>query len=443
MSDMDTNPDVVALPAQPIDELLGPIRRFMHAEAASGIVLLLATAVALTLANMAASSAFLSLWQTPVGIAIGSFEFRHSLKHLINDGAMVIFFFVVGLEIKREMVLGELRDIRRAALPIAAALGGMVVPAGIYLFFQAGEPGERGWGIPMATDIAFVVGCLAVLGSRVPHGLRIMLLTLAIADDVGAILVIAIGYSGHLHPRWLLGGMAGLALVFLTGRLGVRRFKPYIVLGVFVWFAIHESGIHATIAGVILGLMTPARSQLKAEMAGTLLDRARSVFQTERWRDLPHRAGQIHRLQCLSREAVSPVEYLIDRLHPWVSFVIMPVFALANAGVPFHVDDVASPIAIAVLCGLFLGKSVGIALASYAVVKAGVARLPEAVAWPQMIGGAVLSGIGFTMALFIASLALQGPMLNMAKVGILAGSLLSAIMGITVLFVATKRVPRA
>ncbi len=433
MSHQTADEHSATLPPGPIDQLLNPLVRFLHVEAASGIVLLLATAVALVLANTSASGAFLGFWNTPVGIQIGQFEFRHSLKHLINDGLMVIFFFVVGLEVKRELVLGELRGFQRAALPVAAAIGGMLVPAGIYLLFQAGKPGARGWGIPMATDIAFVVGCMAVLGSRVPHGLRVMLLTLAIADDIGAILVIAIGYTHGLSLHWLMIGVAGFGVIMAMAKLGVRRFAPFVIIGILIWYAFHESGIHATIAGVILGLMTPAHSRLQDNVMSRLLERARTTFESGKWQDAPDRAQRLRQFQQTTREVVSPLEYLINVLHPWVSFIIMPLFALANAGVPMHVRDLGAPVAVAVLCGLFIGKPVGVILASLAAVKSGLARLPENVTWAQLAGGGLLAGIGFTMALFIAGLALNEPLLDTAKVGVLAGSLVSAIAGVIVL----------
>ncbi len=247
MNDRSDSTFDARLPVKPIDRVLQPVVRFLHVESASGVVLLLATVAALVLANSSASEDFLSFWKTTLGFSVGTFELRHSLKHWIDDGLMVIFFFfVVGLDVKRELVLGELRGLRAAALPIFAALGGMVAPAAIYLAFQWGEAGQRGWGIPMATDIAFVVGCLAILGRRVPRSLRILLLSLAIADDVGAILVIAIGYSSELRPFALAWGILGIGLVVLLPRIGVRSVLLYVLIGMGIWFGFHESGVHAT-----------------------------------------------------------------------------------------------------------------------------------------------------------------------------------------------------
>jgi len=423
----------IELPQEPIDRLVGPFARFLHVEAASGIVLLLFTAAALALANSPLADSFLGIWKTPLGFELGDFQVRHSLKHWINDGLMAVFFFVIGLEVKREIVLGELRDARRAALPIAAAIGGMVAPAAIYLSLQAGQPAEAGWGIPMATDIAFVVGCMAVLGSRIPHGLRVLLLSLAIADDIGAILVIAIGYTETIHWGALAWGVAGIAGVSGLARLGVRSFAIYTALGAGIWFAFHESGIHATIAGVAIGLMTPARSYLSETLFGQIIDRAAQVVQGAGFGSLSDRAGRVRRLRRAARELISPLEYLEGRLHPWVGFAIMPLFAFANAGVPFELSDLGDPVAVAVGVSLVLGKPLGVVAVSFLAVRLGLAHLPEGVSWSALTGGGLLAGIGFTMALFIAGLALDGPALNAAKVGILAGSALAAVAGVGML----------
>jgi NhaA family Na+:H+ antiporter len=429
---------VMEIRKQPIDRLTGPLKKFLHVEAASGVMLLICTIVALVLANSRWSEGFLALWQTKLTFALGSFEMSHSLKHWINDGLMAVFFFVIGLEVKREMVLGELRDIRRALLPIFAAIGGMIAPAGVYLALQAGQPGQRGWGIPMATDIAFVVGCMAVLGPRVPHGLRILLLSLAIADDIGAILVIAIGYTEHLHWGALLAGIAGLGTVLVMLRLGVRSLGLYAVLAVLIWLAFHESGVHATIAGVILGIMTPAEAYLSTSIFGRVLDRAREVLHGE-WDSVPHRAEKVRQFQWAARETLSPLEYLEGTLHPWVGFLIMPVFALANAGVPIHVSDFADPVALAVGAGLLIGKPLGIVVLSWLVINIGLAQLPPGVSWGALTGGGFLAGIGFTMALFIAGLALDGEPLDAAKVGILGASALAAAIGMITLL---SRLPK-
>jgi NhaA family Na+:H+ antiporter len=384
-------------------------QKFLHVESASGLVLLGATCIALLASNSPVAAAYHDFWQTSLGLEIGQFQLRYSLEHWVNDGLMTIFFFVVGLEVKRELVEGELRDARRAMLPIVAAIGGMIVPAAIYAGIIHGQAGAAGWGIPMATDIAFVVGCMALLGRRVPHGLRVMLLTLAIVDDIGAIIVIAVGYSHGLRWEWLGYAAAALGLIALLRWIGLQRIAIYAIVGVFVWFAVHQSGVHATIAGVILGLMTPMREE----------QRGQSPFATS--------------------FATSPLEYLESMLHPWVAFGIMPVFALANAGVALHPGELKSPIAWAVIVGLVIGKPLGVMGTAWLAVRCGLVQLPDRVNWKMLLGGGALAGIGFTMALFIAGLALDSRLLDTGKIGVLCGSLLSAMIGMIWMMVVTSR----
>ncbi|UCE02014.1 MAG: Na+/H+ antiporter NhaA [Candidatus Latescibacterota bacterium] len=430
MSEQERAPALMR--AEPIHRLTVPFQRFLHVEAAGGVVLLVATVTALVLANSSAAESYAAFWKTKVGFEFGSFQFKHSLQHWINDGLMVIFFFVVGLEVKRELVVGELRDMRRAALPIAAALGGMLVPALLYLATQWGEPGQRGWGIPMATDIAFVVGCMAVMGSRVPRSLRVFLLSLAIADDIGAILVIAIGYTESVDTTSLLLALVGVAVVVACARVGVRSFAVYTILGALIWYGFHESGVHATIAGVILGLLTPARSYVSSGVFAEMLERVHDVVHGD-WEAESHRAEKVQSFQAATREMVPPTEYLEHTLHPWVSFGIMPLFALANAGVAIRVSDLTSPVAIAIMLGLVVGKPVGILLFSWIAVTLKWARLPEGVGWRLITAGGCLAGIGFTMAIFIAGLAVEGELLADAKVGILGASLLAALLGLSLI----------
>jgi NhaA family Na+:H+ antiporter len=418
------------LPKEPFHRLVSPLVRFMHVEAAGGIVLLVFTLAALALANSPLSADFLAFWNTKVAFSLGEFEMRYSLRHWINDGLMGIFFFVVGLEVKRELVLGELRDPRRAALPFAAALGGMVVPAALYLALMGGTPEARGWGIPMATDIAFAVGCLTVVGTRVPASLRIMLLSLAIVDDIGAILVIAIGYTSELHLGMLALGAVGIGAVVLLGKLGVRNEGPYVVLGGIVWFGFHESGVHATIAGVILGLMTPARSWVSDSLLRGVVRRAEAVM-TGEWGDSSNRFSELRRVEAAARGALSPLERLEATLHPWVGFAIMPIFAFANAGVPIGWGSFGEPVALAVGVGLVVGKPLGVMLVSWLAVRLGIATLPTGVGWGGVAAVGALAGIGFTMSIFIAGLALAGVELEAAKIGILSGSLVSGVLGTT------------
>ncbi len=407
-------------------------------ESAGGVVLAVATVIALILANSPWADAYAAFWKTPVSFGVGSLEMSHSLKHWINDGLMGIFFFVMGLEVKRELVLGELRDLRRAALPIAAALGGMIVPAGLYLATQAGEPAARGWGIPMATDIAFVVGCLALLGSRVPASLRVLLVSLAIADDIGAILVIAIGYTDRIDLFALGLAIAVIATVRVLALAGVRSVGVYVFLGGIVWLEFHESGIHATIAGVILGLMTPAREWVSASLLHDTLDRAGAFLRGSGWTQA--RMQVARQVETTMRESISPLERLEAALHPWVSFGIMPVFALANAGVAFDLDALRDPVAASVGLGLVVGKPLGIVSFSAAAVALGLAQRPKEISWSLILAAGCLAGIGFTMSLFISGLALDGPALDAAKIGVLVASAVSGALGMALL---AWRLPKA
>lgn len=428
-----------SLPKAPINRLVAPIERFLHVEAAGGVVLLIAALAALVLANSALAPAFLGFWKTKIGFSIGSFEVVHSLKHWINDGLMTIFFFTIGLEVKREIVDGELRSARSAALPIAAALGGMIVPAAVYLAFQAGEAGARGWGIPMATDIAFVVGCMAILGSRLPRGLRVMLLSLAIVDDIGAILVIAVGYTDSIGVVALALGIGGLLFVLVMQRLGIRSVAVYAIVGTLIWFAFHESGVHATIAGVALGLMTPAKSLLGRSVFTGSMFRMERLLGGEGWDRVRDRNAMMDEMKVVARETVPPLERLESRLHPWVSFVIMPVFALANAGISFDSASPTDAVAVAVIAGLVIGKPLGITIFSALAVALRIGQLPAGVSWPALIGGGFLAGIGFTMAMFIAELAVEEPLLSAAKMGVLVASALAGIIGCALLVTTLKR----
>ncbi|MBI3784633.1 MAG: Na+/H+ antiporter NhaA [Deltaproteobacteria bacterium] len=416
-------------PSRPIDRLIAPLERFLHVEAAGGIVLLACTIVALAIANSPCADAYHHFWQTELGLRIGSFSFVHSLEFWVNDGLMALFFFLVGLEVKRELVFGDLRDPRAAMLPIMGAIGGMVVPAGIYISLLGHTPAAHGWGVPMATDIAFVVGCVAVLGHRVPAPLRVMLLTLAIADDIGAILVIAVGYSSGISLVPLTLGAGVIALIVLMSRLGVRYLRVYWALGALVWLAVLKSGVHATIAGVILGLMTPTRADVSEGAAAQLLERVADWLKGQSEAEAADKAQRLNNLRRTAREAVSPLEYLENELHPWVSFVIMPVFALANAGVHLSFADVVDRVAVGIAVSLLVGKPVGVVTLSWLATRLGIARLPRTVSWAQVVAGGILCGIGFTMSLFVANLGLARETLDAAKIGILTGSTLAAVLG--------------
>ena len=409
-----------------------PLARFLEIESASGILLVVCTVVALVLANSPWAESWNAFWHTEARVGVGSWELHASLAHWVNDGLMTIFFFLVGLEIKRELVDGELRTVRKAALPIVAALGGMIAPAAIYLLLAGGGEGGRGWGIPMATDIAFAVGVLALLGRRVPIGLKIFLLALAIADDIGAIVVIALFYSGAIQLAVLGLAALGLAFIFGMNRLGVRSIVAYWIAGAGVWLAMHYSGIHPTISGVALGLMTPGRAWVAGEsLIETLLA---AVDRLDGQIDRPHdRSRLVGDLTATARETLSPLERLEAALHPWVAFVIMPVFALANAGVALQPAAATHQIAWAVAAGLVFGKPLGITVFSWLAVRCGAAQLPAGVNWKSLLGAGCLGGIGFTMSLFIASLALEGTLLDAGKIGILAGSTISAAVGLVLL----------
>ena len=414
-----------------------PLTDFLHAEASGGVVLVIATVVALVWANSPWGDAYDDLWHTDISFTLGSYTLAFDLKHWVNDALMTIFFFVVGLEIKRELVQGELRDPRRAALPAFAALGGMVVPALIYTIAIGGGSGGEGWGIPMATDIAMAVGLVALLGSRVHPSLKLFLLALAIVDDIGAIIVIAVFYSGSVDFVMLALAAAAVVGMLVLRRLGVWWMPAYVVLGVGLWLAMHEAGVHATLAGVVCGLLAPTVPHVSRDLvdADDLLDLS-SV-------------EAAHRTVVQARSTVSVVEWLEHKLHNWSSFVIVPVFALANAGVDLGggvIGDAAgSRLTLAVILGLVIGKPVGITLASWLAVRLGVGRLPAGVAWRSLLGVASIAGIGFTVSLFVTELAFDEPLLgDEAKIGVLAASLASALLGsLLVLSVgrASERVP--
>ncbi|WP_457977707.1 Na+/H+ antiporter NhaA [Ectopseudomonas composti] len=434
MNDPQTDPTApVQLPRALIDRIAPPFVRFLHIEAAGGAVLLVFTIAALLLSNSPWADAFFGIWETRVELRLGELEFDRSLKGWINDGLMTLFFFLVALELKREAVLGEMRNPRMAALSIAAALGGMVAPAAVYLALQWAQPGQHGWGIVMATDTAFVIACLALLGKRIPHSLRVFMLFLAIVDDIGAILVVAIGYSHHMD--WRMLALAGLCIGILRAlaAAGIRSIPIYVLVGSATWLAIDASGLHATVTGVILGLMTPARRWVSDSRLYAILGQV-----------IAHPAGNqgsahtsdrrtLQVAEIAARESLSPVERLEMALHPWVSFCIMPIFALANAGLALSWTSAAQPVAAAVFLGFAVGKPAGILLFSWLALRSGLAIRPPDLNWGSIAGGSFLAGIGFTMALFIANLALVGPVMDSAKIGIFLASLFSAAVGLALL----------
>ncbi len=412
--------------------LAQPVARFLHVEAAGGVVLAVATVAALVWANSPWQDSYQTFWHTELSIRIGERALTEDLQSWVNDGLMALFFFVVGLEIKREWVAGELRDRRAAVLPGLAALGGMVLPAAIYLAFNAGTDTAHGWGIPMATDIAFALGVLALLGPRIPQSLKVFLLTLAIVDDIGAIVVIAIFYSSSIELRWLVGAGAIVVVVVVLRRAQVRYMPVYIAAGVALWFEVFESGVHATIAGVVLGLLTPAvpfQTDVETRNVVDVLDRTPGIT-----------LDDVRAASFLLRESVSPAERLEDALHPWISYLVIPIFALANAGITFSSDSLtADPrLLLGVVLGLVVGKTVGVTGMTWLGVRLGIGRLPAGVGWRQLVGVAMLAGIGFTVALFITGLAFDDVVAqDQAKVGILIASVIAALAGVAVLLRAT------
>jgi Na+:H+ antiporter, NhaA family len=437
MRDLPTTPQEGALPARPIQRLLSPLERFLHVEAASGFVLFGCTVVALALANSRFADAYQAFWSQPVRVSFGALGLDYPLWYWINDGLMTLFFFVIGLEIKREMVSGELSDPRKLVIPIAGALGGALVPVLVFLFVlsQGGGDGQRAWAVPMATDIAFVVGCLALLGKRVPRGLKVFVLSLAIVDDILAVIVIAAFYSGAPSYTALAGALAGFGVLLLLNRLRVRSVAAYAMVGVVIWLFMLKSGVHPTVAGVALGLLTPASAWLADRTFLGALTQAATTIQaaTDSAEGREARRGALSNLLFASREATSPLQRLETGLHPWVAFVIMPVFALANAGVAIDADTLGGSLSAAVALALVVGKPVGICLFALLVVKLGWARLPEGASWAAIAATGCLAGIGFTMSLFVASLGLEGPLLQATKGGILVGSGVSLLLGLGLL----------
>jgi NhaA family Na+:H+ antiporter len=385
--------------------VVAPIQAFFRLQAASGIVLFGAAVIALIWANSAAHGSYEALITARLPIDLGGLDRGFTLHQLVNDVLMTIFFFVVGMEIKRELVGGELSTLRRAMLPGIAAVGGMLVPAAIFLALNLGGPGQEGWGIPMATDIAFAIGCLTLLGRRVPQALTVFLLAVAIFDDIGGILVIAVFYGQGLDWPWLLAAGLATAALFAMNRVYVRSGFAYAILGVVLWYTLHHGGIHATISGVVLGLMIPSRPR-------------------------PASAGDLASVE------PAPLGRFIHNLHPLVAFAIMPVFALTNSGVYMSgmgAADLFGSVALGTGLGLALGKPVGIVGATLLAVKLGIADRPGGTGWLPLLGVGIIAGIGFTVAIFIAALAYPEttPLLAQAKIGILLGSLASGLIGVT------------
>ncbi len=412
-----------------------PLERFIHVQAASGILLLFAAAIALVWANTPWSSTYEAFWETPLVVGVGDLTTSMTLHAFVNDVLMAIFFFVIGLEVRREIFGGELSSLRRASLPVIAAVGGMAVPAAIYLLIGPGDA-RAGWSVPVSTDTAFALGVLALLGSRIAPSLRVVLLAIAIIDDIVAISIIAIFYSAALEPRGLVLIAVGVAAILGLQRLAIRRVVAYVVPALVIWAGCRWAGIHPTLAGILVGLLTPVKTwyghqgflEAAQRHLGTIARRLKLV---EPSHDIDQPMAELRRAQ---REVVSPVERVESALHPWAAFVIMPAFALANAGIDFgRVDIAAAPrVVVGLVAGLVLGKVVGIVLAARLAVKFRIADLPPDVSWHGMIVVGLVAGIGFTMALFIAHLAFAGrPALqDVATVAVLIGSAVAAVVAL-------------
>jgi NhaA family Na+:H+ antiporter len=424
--------------ARPVEKIVRPFQEFADKASSGGILLIAAAVVALVWANSPWGNSYAELWGTKLSVGLGNLSLEKDLTHWINDGLMAVFFLLVGLEIKREILVGELSSPRRAALPLAAAVGGAVLPAVIYLVINFGTEGMSGWGIPMATDIAFALGVLALLGERVPLGLKVFLTALAIVDDIVAVMIIALFYTSDVSWGALLVGAAFLIALIAANLAGVGKPVVYGLLGIGLWLAFLRSGVHATIAGVLLAMTVPASSFIDTgeflRRSRGLLDRFEqagqrgdSVLRNE------ERQGILHALNSANEEVEPPLQEMEHALHPWVVFAIMPLFALANAGVVLDENFVATllnPVSLGVMAGLLLGKQFGIALFAWLAVKSGISELPGGITWRHIYGAGWLGGIGFTMSLFISDLAFtNSPLLDVAKLGILAASLVAGVGG--------------
>ena len=411
-----------------------PLERFVRIEASSGIILLTTAVVAIVWANSPWAESYHALWRTPFSLGLGSWVFERDLHFWINDFLMAIFFLVVGLEIKRELAEGALSDLKRAALPLAAALGGMLVPALLFFSFNASGPGRTGWGVPMATDIAFAVGILTLLGSRVPATLRVLLLALAIIDDIGAIVVIAIFYSAGVDISALIWVGAGIFGIFALQRIGVRPGFVFAIPGIVLWAGMLQFGVHPTIAGVIIGLMTPVKPWYGKEGFLRAARKAIEDFQSRVDRPDQELLEPLGRLERARREAISPAKRIEASLHPWVAFGIMPLFALANAGVTISGVQLGNTTSLAVFMGvalgLVVGKPLGIVGFSWVSVRLGWCMLPQGVTWAGMYVVGAAGGIGFTMAIFIGELAFSDAILTVGKLGVLVGTVVASALAL-------------
>lgn len=425
----------------PIEKLLRPVNKFIHQEFTGGIVLFVSVIVAIIIANSPWAIYSHHFWETTVSVDFGGNGLHEPLHVWINDGLMALFFFVIGLELKREFMAGELSSPRKAMLPMVAALGGMLVPAGIYLLFNAGRMSATGWGIPMATDIAFALALLSLAGRHIPASIKVFLAALAVADDLGAVLVIAFFYTSHIAVAPLMIG-ALLLLVLLAGNLsGIRHVLFYLLLGIAVWVCFLFSGVHATIAGVLVAFTIPARTKINEEEYATSVKSNIGHFEQA----IPHfgalispeQLHHIERIKQLSLDAETPLQKIEHSLHPWVAFLIMPLFALANAGMQIDAgffSEILNPVSAGIFVGLVAGKFIGVLLFTWLMIRSGIATMPLGGNWRHIVGVALLAGVGFTMSLFVTGLAFHSPaLIDEAKYGILLASIVAGTAGILVL----------
>jgi NhaA family Na+:H+ antiporter len=426
------------------NQILKPTQQFFRKEAASSILLIVATIIALTWVNSDIGETYHSVWHTKISFAFGDFRISKTLLHWVNEGLMALFFFTVGLEIKREILVGELASPKKALLPVIAALGGMIVPGLIYAVINIGLPTIHGWGIPVATDIAFALGAVAVFGRRVPVGLRIFLAAFAIADDLGAVVIIAIFYTKELVWSNLVISLFIILGLAIANFFWIRWTWVYAILGLTLWFFILGSGVHATIAGVIVSLFVPARGRYDTDH---FLQNVRNI--TEKFECEEQSCGYsillnqehlyaVQALELACHDVETPLQRLEHALHPWVAFFILPIFAMGNTGLLFQgivfSKAISNPVIIGIIVGLVFGKPIGIMLFSYISVKTGLASLPKEVRWTHILGGAMLGGIGFTMSLFLSELSFSDPhIIDYARIAILTGSILAAIIGMSFL----------
>lgn len=424
-----------------IDQILKPVSKFIHQEFTGGIILFISVIIAILWANSPWAGSYHQLWETKFAIGIDGQRFVQPLHIWINDGLMALFFFVIGLELKREFIAGELSSIKKASLPMVAALGGMIVPALIYIIFNHNLSSSHGWGIPMATDIAFALGLLSLAGKHIPGSIKVFLSALAVADDLGAVLVIALFYTKGIAFMPLGIGGIFLAILWIGNFIGIRHTLFYLVAGVIIWYCFLLSGVHATIAGVLVAFMIPARTKINEDEYVGDVRKYADEFEQAIPQDGSLTTSEQHRtiekIKQLSLDAETPLQKIENSLHPWVAFIIMPLFALANAGMHIGSDffsSLSNPVSLGVSLGLIFGKFIGVFTFTWLMIKFRFAVLPHAATWKHIIGVALLAGVGFTMSLFITGLAFDNiQMVDEAKYGILSASLISGTAGIILL----------